>query len=34
MGLVYQITVHHRDCYVLLYVQLDRIVAHAGVEHA
>ncbi len=34
MGLVYKITVHHKDYCVLLYVQLDCDAAHAGGEHA
>ncbi len=34
MGLVYNITVHHQAYCVLLYVQLDCIAAHAGVQHA
>ncbi len=34
MGLVYKITAHHQDYCALLYVQLDRVAAHAGVEHA
>ena len=34
MGLVYNITVHHKEYCVLLYVQLDCVAAGAGVEHA
>ena len=33
MGLVYNITEHHQDYFVLLNVQLDCAAAHAGVEH-